>query len=174
MDASKRVKKQPKIADALAAGELSGDQASLITDAAAANPDAEAELLSAAKDKSLNGLRDTCGRLKAAADRTLTRPGARLHRERYLRYGRNADGGVSGSFTLAPDAAARFDARFRPFVDAEAKRASNEGRDDTIDQLSADALVAMAEATGDGRDQDLDPGQRHRRPRRPAPRPGRG
>ena len=46
LDASKRVKKQPKIADALAAGELSGDQASLITDAAAANPDAEAELLS--------------------------------------------------------------------------------------------------------------------------------
>jgi hypothetical protein len=150
LDASKRVKKQPKVADALAAGELSGEQASLITDAADANPDAEAELLAASRDKDLNGLRDACGRLKAAADKDPDGTRARLHRERYLRYGKNTDGGVSGSFKLAPDAAARFDARFRPLVDAEAKRAAREDRDDTIDQLSADALVAMAEATGDG------------------------
>ena len=141
---SKRVQQQPKVEDALRDGKLSERQASMIADAAAANPAAEDSLLEAAPRTILGGLRDTCGRAKAAgiADPEATR--VRLHRERYLRYGKSADGSLSGSFKLAPEAGAHFDALFHPFVQAEARRARQEHRPDTLDQLSADALVTLA------------------------------
>jgi HNH endonuclease len=107
-------------------------------------------LLEAATQNDLGGLRDSCGRAKAAGDRDPEATRARLHRERYLRYGKSADGSFSGSFKLAPDAGASFDALFHPFVQAEARRARQEHRADTLDQLSADGLVALARAAAGG------------------------
>jgi len=55
---------------------------------------------------SLPELRDKCARVRAAADRDPEATAARLHRDRFLRYGRRADGSFSGSFRLAPEAGA--------------------------------------------------------------------
>ena len=135
-----------EVEDALRDGKLSERQASMISDAAAANPAAEDSLLEAAASNDLGGLRDQCGRAKAAGDRDPEATRARLHRERYLRYGKSSDGAFTGSFRLAPQAGAKLDASCQPFVQAEARRAKKERRHDTLDQLSADALIAMAEA----------------------------
>ena len=150
LSSSKRVKGQPKVEGALRKGKLSEKQASLITDAAAANPDAEQSLLDAAAEESLSGLRDKCGRVKAAADRDPEATNRRIHAERYLRYGKGTDGAVNGSFRLTPQAGAKLDAFLQPFIQAQARKAKAERRRDTLDQLSADAFVAMAEAAVHG------------------------
>ena len=147
---SKRVTAQPKVEGALREGKLSEKQTSLITDAAAANPDAEQALLDAAAEESLGGLRDKCGRVKAAADRDPDATNRRIHTERYLRYGKGTDGAVNGSFRLTPQAGAKLDAFLQPFIQAQARKAKAERRRDTLDQLSADAFVAMAEAAVHG------------------------
>ena len=147
---SKRVMAQPRVEGALREGKLSEKQTSLITDAAAANPDAEQALLDAAAEESLGGLRDTCGRVKGAADRDPEATNRRIHAERYLRYGKGTDGAVNGSFRLTPQAGAKLDAFLQPFIQAQARKAKTERRRDTLDQLSADAFVAMAEAAVHG------------------------
>jgi hypothetical protein len=150
LSASKRVKAQPRVEGALRDGKLSEKQASLITDAAAANPAAEQSLVDAAQTENLGGLRDRCSRVKAAADRDPEATNRRIHAERYLRYGKGTDGAVNGSFRLTPQAGAKLDAFLQPFIQAHARKATTERRRDTLDQLSADALVAMAEAAVHG------------------------
>ena len=103
-----------------------------------------------AAEESLSGLRDKCGRVKAAADRDPEATNRRIHAERYLRYGKGTDGAVNGSFRLTPQAGAKLDAFLQPFIQAQARKAKAERRRDTLDQLSADALVAMAEAAVHG------------------------
>ena len=107
-------------------------------------------MLDAAAEESLSGLRDKCGRVKAAADRDPEATNRRIHAERYLRYGKGTDGAVNGSFRLTPQAGAKFDAFLQPFIQAQARKAKAERRRDTLDQLSADAFVAMAEAAVHG------------------------
>ena len=123
---SKRVMEQPAVEDALRDGKLSERQASMITDAAAANPSAQGALLAAAESNDLGGLRDTCGRVKAAADRDPEATNRRIHRERFLRYGKGPDGAVNGSFRLTPQAGARLDAVL-PAVRAGRSPAGEEG-----------------------------------------------
>ena len=98
----------------------------------------------------LAGLRDTCGRVKAAADRDAEATNRRIHRERFLRYGKGTDGAVNGSFKLTPQAGAEFDAFLQPFIHAEARRAKTATAPDTLDQLCADALVTMAQTAVHG------------------------
>ena len=150
LDTSKKAKRHPSIEAALQKGTLSAEQASEITGAAEANPAAAPRLVADAQNMSLQELRDRCARVKAAADRDPAATAARLHRDRFLRYGRRADGSFSGSFKLAPEAGAELDAVLRPFVEAAARQAKQDRRGDTIDQISADALVAMARAAAAG------------------------
>ena len=133
LSTSRRVKAQPRVEDALRGGKLSERQASMIADATAANPAAEESLLGAAETSDLSGLRDQCGRAKAAGDRDPEATRTRLHRERYLRYGKSSDGSFTGSFKLAPDAGAKLDAFLHPFVQAEARRAKKERRNESLD-----------------------------------------
>jgi hypothetical protein len=147
---SKRVQDQPVVADALRDGKLSERQAVLVTDAAAADPQSQSRLVDCAARNDLGGLRDTCGRVKAAADRDEDATNRRIHAERYLRYGKGTDGAVNGSFRLTPQAGAKLDAFLQPFIQAAARQARRDHRRDTLDQLSADGLVAMAEAAVHG------------------------
>ena len=63
---------------------LSEEQATLIVDAAAANPAATDSLLDTAKTEPLHGLKDRCGRAKAAADPDEDATHARIHASRSL------------------------------------------------------------------------------------------
>ena len=176
LSSSKRVQGQPKVEGALRDGKLSEKQASLITDAAAANPDAEQSLLDAAAEESLGGLRDKCGRVKAAADRDPEATNRRIHAERYLRYGKGTDGAVNGSFQVDP--ASGRQARCVPATVHPGASPQGQGR--TAPRHPRPAV--RRRLRGDGRsggprtgDQDDPaPGQRDRRPRRPPSWPHRG
>jgi hypothetical protein len=70
----RKLKKLRRTAKAAAQGKLSPDQTAAITDAADADPDAEASLLERAEQGSLQELRDECARAKAKV--TIWRNGA--------------------------------------------------------------------------------------------------
>src|SRR6266542_2705415 len=65
--AAARLAELCETADAARRGELSPQQVAVITDAATANPDAEARLLEQSRTASLGELRDECARTKANA-----------------------------------------------------------------------------------------------------------
>ena len=58
LDTAARLREQPILDEAVRSGELSLEQAALISDAAAANPARERDLVNKAKTDSLRGLRD--------------------------------------------------------------------------------------------------------------------
>ena len=95
--ASNRVTDQPKVEAALRDGGLSEEQATLIVDAAAANPGATDALLDTAKTEPLHGLKDRCGRAKAAADPDEDATHARIHAHRSFRHGRDSEGAFTAS-----------------------------------------------------------------------------
>jgi hypothetical protein len=70
----RKLRRHRKTAKAAAQGKLSPDQTEAITDAADADPDAEASLLERAEQGSLQELRDECARAKAKV--TIWRNGA--------------------------------------------------------------------------------------------------
>src|SRR5580658_1318728 len=65
LDSSAQLAGLPETTEALRRGELSGAQVKEITVTAARNPQAEKELLAAAKSQSLKGLKDECRRVEA-------------------------------------------------------------------------------------------------------------
>jgi hypothetical protein len=149
---SKRLKKQPKVDSALRDGTLSPQQAASVSDAAHADPHAEARLVDKAGETDLRGLNDECRRVKAAADPDPDATNRRIHNERYFRHGHDSDGAFTGSFRITPQAGAEFMAAFAPFREATFKQARDEGRRESFEAIDADALVAMATAAAGGSD----------------------
>jgi hypothetical protein len=91
-EASERLKDLPHTEDELRKGRLSPGQRDAITDGAAANPNAEKDLLDGArKNKPLKDLRDLARRAKAAADPDPDATHDRNHRERKARTWVDAD-----------------------------------------------------------------------------------
>ena len=146
LDAAKKVTDQPKVEAALRDGGLSEEQATLIVDAAAANPAATDSLLDTAKTEPLHGLKDRCGRAKAAADPDEDATHARIHASRCFRTGRASDGAFTGSLRGTVRDGARFMAHFQPFRDAVFEANRKAGRRDTSEAMDFDALMAMAQA----------------------------
>jgi hypothetical protein len=146
LDAAKRLKDQPELEDALRDGELSGEQASMISDAAAANPSATSGLVDRAKTEPLKDLRDACGRAKAAADPDEEGTRRRLHASRSFQTGRDTDGASTGWFRGPARDHAEFMANLQPFRDQIFKANRAAGRHDTSGQMDYDALMAMARA----------------------------
>ncbi|MGH2704570.1 MAG: hypothetical protein ACRDJ4_05570, partial [Actinomycetota bacterium] len=80
LETAKKVAELPGVDQALREGRLSSPQAAHIADAASADPKAESELLDAAQTESLGGLRERCGRVKAAAESDEAARHQRIHR----------------------------------------------------------------------------------------------
>ena len=107
----------PKTKEAMQRGDLSPDQADAVTGAAAADPDAEEELLKAAEQDTAAELRRKADAARAAATDAAERE-RRGRRERSVRYRNDAEGafclhlrgpGVDGAAIVA---------MLRPFEDA--------------------------------------------------------
>jgi hypothetical protein len=125
---SRRLQRCPRTAQALRDGELSTSQASLIADAATADPGAEAGLLDhAARSGSFKTLRERAHQARAAATDHEARE-KRIHAERSLRYGTDRD----GAFTLylrGPAAdGARIVAALRPFEERIFRQARHDAK----------------------------------------------
>jgi hypothetical protein len=152
LETAERVKRLPRSDEALRSGRLSLDQASAVTDGAAADPSAEDELLNAASRESVRELRGRAERIKAAA---LADDAARheaIRKKRSAREWIGDDDVWHLHLKGTKDAGARFMARHRPFVDAEFKRARKEGRREPHEAYAFDGMMAMAEAAASGGD----------------------
>jgi hypothetical protein len=150
LETAEALRSLPSTSDALRRGELSIAQAREITGAASAHPGAEAELLQAAADHGLKGLKESAARLRAAsasAQEEKARYRA-IHAARYLRHFRDAEGALRLDARLTPDAGAKLVSA----IEAEAKLIFDEARKAQTREPSgayaADALVALATGTG--------------------------
>ena len=140
-----RIAELPLIEEAFEAGKLSEAQATEVARAAEADPEAQPKLLETAEHQTLGRLRKECGRTIAAADPDEGARHERIHRERSLTWGTDADGTwrLRGAFTADAGAAirSRLEAEYKQVFD----QARTDGRRERYDAYMADALLRLCE-----------------------------
>jgi hypothetical protein len=141
----KRLRTHERTRDAATSGQLSGDQAALISDAVDANPDSEQGLLDTAATRSHAELKDECARKKAAADPNPDVTEARIHAKRCVRRYTDAEGAAHLHAVGTKRDMAKLDAAISREVDTifTAKRA--DGERDPYDAYLFDALITLAD-----------------------------
>jgi hypothetical protein len=131
-----------------ATGELSTEQTAAITDALAVNPSAEDKLLGIAARGSLGELRDACAKSKTEGQ-DLAEVEKRIHRNRHLRRYRDAEGVEHLHAAGTKETMARIDQALEPLVDEIFRKARTDGAREPFDAYAYDALVVLAERSGD-------------------------
>ena len=131
-----------------AAGELSPEQTTAITDAVAADPSAEKSLLATAATSSLGGLRDRCAHTKAAVI-DLAEQERRINANRSVRRYTDRDGAEHLHAVGTKRDMARIDRGLKTNVDRRFKAARAEGVREPLEAYTFDALVDMATESGD-------------------------
>ena len=145
--ASKQLEALPDTAEALRSGVISPEQAVVVADAAAMNPQAEQDLIRRAQRDSHRGLRQEAARRKAQADPDPEAKARRHHRERRAwccvdeegRFNLQAQGPVS--------LGGAFQARLERETDRLFRAARAEGRHEPREAYMFDALMALADDT---------------------------
>lgn len=146
IDTSKKVAALPVVADALRDGKLSGPQATEIASAAALAPQRQGELIDLAASEDLKGVRDACGRTRAANDPDPDGSHRRIHAHRKLTHWSDTEGARHGAWTMTPEASAEIEAILDAFCDKIFHQARRDGSREPLEAYRADALVAMARA----------------------------
>lgn len=141
---------------AAAEGQLSPEQAAAISDAAAVNPDAEAELLREAATAPLGELRRRCAERKAERQ-DLAAIEEQIHRRRCLRRYRDADGAEHLHATGTARDMVRIDLALRSLTDARFAEARRAGRHEPREAYAFDALVALADRAAEPQGRRRDP-----------------
>lgn len=149
MKRAKNARRLPKTEEAMRSGDISPQQADAITDAARVNPDAEDDLLEAAKTDDLNTLRRKAKRAKSSADQDAAARTRRIHANRSFTHWLDDDGAFCAMYRNTPEAGARFLARLKAFERAAFERARKEGRREAPQAYAADAFDDLISATGD-------------------------
>jgi hypothetical protein len=142
LETSKALAGLPRADAAVAAGELSDQQASAIASAAGADPSAEDRLVALAKRRDLRRLREECARTSARAEDEAKRH-QRLHRQRSLRTWKGPDGSWNLSVRNTPEVGAEFEAALAPLREAIFGAARLRGEHESGEAYGADALAAM-------------------------------
>jgi len=126
-------------------GGLSPEQASAITDAAEADPDAEDRLLARADQESLYELREACARARANADPDPAATERRIHAKRCVRRYHDPDGTehLHASGTKAD--MAKVDQALAPIIDEILKAHRETDLREPPEAYAFDALVQLAE-----------------------------
>jgi hypothetical protein len=141
---SARLGQLPATEAALRRGDLSCPQADAITDAAAVNPAAEADLVGLAGRSSLAELRQQCARAKAAGDPDPERTHRRIHRARRLSQHTDAEGAWCLHARGTTDAGAVLATALEPIVDEIFTQARREDRREPREAYAFDALIELA------------------------------
>jgi len=140
----------PATQAALAGGELSLAQAQAITQAEAACPGVEADLVGLAARSSMATLRDECRKRRLAS----IDPGdlhRRQHQARELRHWRDDMGMVRLSGALPPEVGVPIVNRLDAETDRVRRTARQQGGTEGRAAYAADALVAMLKGNGTGK-----------------------
>ena len=157
LETSKRVKRLPRTAAAMRKGKLGPAKAEAIADAANVDREAEAKLLDGAEKKPLAELRLECLNAKGK-DRDKAH--ARIHRDRCAREYVDGEGGwnLHARGTIADGA--RFRAKWQPRIDAQFKLARSEDRHEPHDAYAFDALIELAEGSGNDAETEPEPSEK--------------
>ena len=155
LDTQKRLEDLPVLRDAQRKGQLSEQQAVLVARAGAADPSRQQQLLGAAKREDLKGLRATCDRVIAGADRDAAAAHARIRKNRSLRFWRQADGTHCLTAKGTAEDMAIIKSRITRRADVIFDTARKAGRRESFEAYRFDALVALASAeAGEGGEQE--------------------
>ena len=146
LDTSKRLHDQPGLDEALAKGELSGEQANAVSGAAGADPTAEKRLLGEARSKSVKDLRKECDRVKANAHPDPDARRAAVHRDRHVRTWIDAEGGWNLKMRHLPEAGVEIATELARYAHAAFERARKEGRREGADAYRADGMLDLFRA----------------------------
>jgi hypothetical protein len=146
VETARRLEELSATEDALRSGRLSAPQVEELASAAAADPTAEMQLLETAEREGIQGLREQCRRVKAAATTDELDRYEQIRRSRYLRHWSDRDGAFRLDARLTPDAGATVLAALEPHREAIFREARAAGRREGFGAYEADALVALAEA----------------------------
>jgi len=147
-ETAKRVEELPSTRAALRSGELSIAQAAAVSEAALAKPDAEAELLAAARTDTVKSLQDKARRVVLDSRGSVEERYARQRRLRAFSTWTDDEGMTAGRFRLTPDAGAALVNRIKAEADRHYRKAYKEGRRESPENYAADALVGLV--TGEG------------------------
>jgi hypothetical protein len=136
----------PATEAAVRAGSLSTAQAQAVTEAAMADPTAEARLLDAAATRSLHGLRSFANQVKAAAGGDDAARDRRARAQRHLRCRIGAGGAFEGDLSGPADEGVIITRALRHYAEEAFRDARASGDRPPFEALQWDALVAMARA----------------------------
>ncbi len=123
-------------------GELSEQQLREVADGASVNPDAEKELLAAARREPMAGLREKAQKARASAGDTTSRH-ERIRRSRRLRHGVDAEGAFWLAYRNTGDVGAAILAAVRPIQDRLFREARDRGERDSYEAYAADAMTEL-------------------------------
>ena len=135
----------PETTEALRRGELSGPQLKIIAGAAAENPRTETELLKAAAEQSLKGLKEQAAQVRAvvgSAEQEKARYAA-IHAARYVRHWADPDGAFRLDAKLTPVDGAKLLSALKKEADFRFEAARKAEQHENPSAYSADALVAL-------------------------------
>jgi hypothetical protein len=147
LQTARRLEYLPATAMAFASGELSEAKVKEVAGAAAVDPDSEKELLNEARTATVVSLRDRCQKVKAQANDEIERH-ERIHRNRYLRKWTDSEGAMRFEGRMTPQEGATVLAGMEPHRVRITREAKAQGRAERSEAYAADALVAMARASG--------------------------
>ena len=149
IEAGQAMADQPEVSSAARAGELSRQQAYLVSGAAEANPGATAGLLATARDGSLGELATEAARARAAAS-DLDQRRANVRAARSLREWTDPYGTWQLHARGLPEDGARVMAALGPLAERAFEMAREEGRREAPEAYAFDALVELASGPGGG------------------------
>ena len=147
LDTAGRLDALPQVEAAARRGELSPSQAAPIADAASKAPTSQERLLQAAKALPLGGLKDTCARTKAAAEPDDEARHQAIHRSRFLRRRRTADGAGELHYRSTPEEVAEIFGVVKGWAERRFRSARVAGRHEPNEAYLADGLLDAVRAS---------------------------
>lgn len=147
---SKRLAEQRDTDAALRRGELSEEQAKAVSDATAADPDAEQQLLNAAKTQSVRELKRRCAETKANAHPDDAARREAIRRNRTCRTWTDREGGWNLSMRHLPEVGAEIEALLAPYAHARFEAGRKAGQHESRDAYRADGMLDLARASVHG------------------------
>lgn len=147
---SKNLAKTPGVDNARRQGDLSPDQADAVSSGATASPADEDELIRAAKQESLQSLKQRAADARARADQDREATRKRQHAARRLNRWKDEDGMYNLLLKLPAEMGAEIDARLKPGIDRAFADARDAGRFEPLEAYAADVVYGMITGASGG------------------------
>ena len=148
METAGKLEQLPATDAAVREGRLSAHEARMIADAATVNPQAEPELLAAAR-QGLVPLQDACIAARARTESPKERT-ARQHAARHFRMWTDDDGMVAGKFRVTPEVGGQMKTAIETAVQRTFRARRSGSEHESHEAYAADALAASVLTGGPG------------------------